>query len=115
MFEVLLPNGSLEEVCTIGTVCEKFVEMEESRKRVWAGTKDISSANGIMVDLGMERYFIGNLENGRIRGIMTQTLKEGRLDCTSLGLDVVPGVSEIKEGIPYIQKSDVNGNDSFSI
>ena len=44
---------------------------------------------------------------------MAQFLKEGYLDCTSLGLKVVSGVSEIKEGVPYIQKANTGGEDSF--
>ena len=115
MCEVLLPDGKLDEICGMKTVCEKFVDMEESRKRVWAGTKDIDSANGVMLDFGDESYFIGNIDSSRARGIMAQFLKEGYLDCTSLGLKVVSGVSEIKEGIPYIQKANAGGEDSFCI
>lgn len=116
MCEVLLPDGKLDEICGMKTVCEKFVDMEESRKRVWAGTKDIDSANGVMLDFGTESYFIGNIDSNRARGIMAQFLKEGYLDCTSLGLKAVSGVSEIKEGVPYGSSAfmeKLSGHDSF--
>lgn len=29
MCEVLLPDGKLDEICGMKTVCEKFVDMEE--------------------------------------------------------------------------------------
>lgn len=110
MFKVLLPNGNIGNASSVRAVCEKFVELEGEVKRVWEPVKCIESANRVSFLAGGSAYAIGNLTGGRVKSIMQKILEDGCLDCTSLELQEVSEVSEVKEGVPYFQDLGYGGD-----
>lgn len=105
MSRILLKNGLLDFICDACAVKEDIIELEGVSRRVYESVKDIRNANAVKVEFDLEDggCFIGNINSGKVRDILSGVAEKDYLDCLDLGAEDVSGLAEIEDGVPYVQ------------